>query len=139
MLFLTVILAPVLRSESGKPETYVFFRKVATRFRKSVWVAVLFLISTGTLLLSNQVSFEEPPLEWPGVVLTKLVLVFVLLVFAGLHDLVLGPHVGVLKKKPQATLTMSERTLLKLSPWFARSVLVLGVAVVMTGITISRW
>ncbi len=139
MLFLTVVLAPVLRSESGKPETYVFFKKVATRFRNGVWVAILFLVLTGPLLLSNQVSFEIPFQQWPVVVLIKLVLVFVLIVFAGLHDLVLGPRAGALKKKPQADLTASERSLLNLSPWFARGILVLGVAVVMTGIAISRW
>ena len=139
MLFLTVVLAPVLRSESGKPETYVFFKKVATRFRNGVWVAILFLVLTGPLLLSNQVSFEIPLQQWPVVVLIKLVLVFVLIVFAGLHDLVLGPRAGTLKKKPQADLTASERSLLNLSPWFARGILVLGVAVVMTGIAISRW
>lgn len=139
MLFLTLVLAPVLRSESGKPETYLFFKKVAQRFRNGVWVAILFLVLTGPLLLSNQVSLEVPPQEWPLVVLTKLVLVCVLILFAGLHDLVLGPRAGLLKKKPQATLTTGERTLLNLSPWFARSVLVLGVAVVMTGIAISRW
>ena len=139
MLFLTVVLAPVLRSESGKPETYAFFKKVARRFRNGVWVAILFLVLTGTVLLANQVSFGIPLRQWPNVVLIKLALVFVLIVFAGLHDLVIGPRAGVLKKKPPTFLTTGERTLLTLSPWFARSILVLGVAVVMTGTAISRW
>lgn len=139
MLLLTLVLAPVLRSESGKPDTYVFFKKVATRFRNGVWVAILFLISTGTLLLSNQVSFGIPIRQWPNVILLKLAFVFVLIVVAGLHDLVIGPRAGALKKKPQASLTTSERTLLKLSPWLARGILVLGLAVVMAGTAISRW
>ncbi len=139
MLFLTVVLAPILRSEPGKSENYEFFKKVAQRFRNVVWVAILFLVSTGTLLLSNQVSFEIPIPQWPNVILLKLVLVFVLIVVAGLHDLVIGPRAGALKKKPQASLATSERSLLKLSPWLARGILVLGVAVVMAGTAISRW
>jgi len=138
MLFLTMVLAPVFRSESGKPETYVFFHKVAKRFRNGVWVAVLFLVLTGTLLLSKQVSLGIPVQQWPVPVLTKLGLVFVLIVFAVLHDLVIGPRAGVLKKKPQTSLTTNERSLLNLSPWLARGVLVLGVAVVMAGTVISR-
>ena len=139
MLFLTMVLAPVSRSESGKPETYVFFQKIAKRFRNSVWVAVLFLVLTGTVLLSKQVSLGMPFQQWPVVVLTKLGLVFVLIVFAGLHDLVNGPRAGALKKKPQSSLTTNERSLLNLSPWLARGVLVLGLAVVMAGTAISRW
>jgi len=138
MLFLTLVLAPVFRSESGKPETYVFFKKVATRFRNGVWIAVLLLVLTGPLLLFKQVSFEIPVQHWPVVVLTKLGLVFVLIVFAVWHDLVIGSRAGALKKKPQTSLTTRERSLLNLSPWLARGVLVLGVAVVMMGTVISR-
>ena len=139
MLFLTVVLAPVFRSESSQPQAYVFFRKVAKRFRTGVWVAVLFLVSTGPLLLSKHVSLAMPLKQWPVVVLTKLGLVFALLVFAGLHDLVIGPRAGALKKKPRTSLTASERSLMNLSPWLARGVLVLGVAVVCAGTAISRW
>lgn len=139
MLFLTVVLAPVLRSDPEKQENYVFFKKVAQRFRKGVWIAVLFLALTGTLLLFNQLSFGISLQQWPVVVLIKLSLVFGLIVIAGLHDLIIGPRAGALKKKPQTSLTKNERILLLLSPWFARGVLVLGVAVVMTGTAISRW
>ena len=139
MLFLTVVLAPVLRSEPRNPENYEFFKRVATRFRNGVWFAILILVLTGALLLSNQVFFGTSLQQWPLVVWAKLVLVLGLILFAGLHDLVIGPRAGALKKRPQATLTRNERTLLKLSPWFARGVLVLGVAVVMAGTAISRW
>lgn len=139
MLFLTLVLAPVLRSESGNPETYLFFKKVAQRFRNGVWVAILFLVLTGSFLLSKHVSFEVPLQQWPAIILTKLGLVSGLLVFAGLHDLVLGPRVGALKKTPQASFTTSEHRLIKLSPWLARSILVLGLVAVMTGAAISRW
>ncbi len=138
MLFLTLVLAPVLRSESGKPETYEFFKKVATRFRNGVWVAISLLVLTGTVLLSHQVSFGLPLQHWPFPVLIKLGLVLVLILSASLHDLVIGPRAGALKKKSQTSLTTSERSLLKLSPWFARGILVLGVAVVMAGAAISR-
>ena len=139
MLFLTLVLVPALRSESGKSETYVFFKKVANRFRKGVWVAVPSLVLTGTVLLSKQVSLEMPVQQWPLVVLIKLGLVVVLIGLGAFHDLVIGPRAGPLKKKPQTSLTTNERSLLNLSPWLARGVLVFGVAVVMAGTAISRW
>ena len=139
MLFLTVVLAPVLRSEPGKPETYEFFKKVAQRFRHGVWVAILFLVSTGTLLLFNQVSFGIPIRQWPNVILLKLAIVLGLIVVAGLHDLIIGPRAGALKKKSPTSLTTGERTLLTVSPWLARGILVLGVTAVMAGTAISRW
>ena len=139
MLFLTVVLAPVLRTETGNPDTYEFFKKVALRFRHGVWVAVLILVLTGALLLSNQITPGMPFNQWPGVILLKLGLVFVLIVFAGLHDLFIGPRAGALKKKPQISLTAKDHYFLKLSLWLARGVLVLGIAVVLTGISIPRW
>ena len=139
MLFLTVVLAPVFRSESSQPQAYVFFQKVAKRFRTGVWVAVLFLVSTGPLLLSKHVSLAMPLKQWPSVILLKLGLVVVLLVLAVSHDLIVGPRAGALKKKTQASLTTHERGLLILSSWLARGVLVLGVAVVFSGTAISRW
>lgn len=138
MLFLTVVLAPVLRSESGKPETYLFFQKVAKRFRNGVWVTILLLLLTGTSLLSNHISFELPLSEWPIVILTKLGLVVTLIGIAGLHDLVIGPRAGILKKKPQTSLTSSEQMFLQLSLWLARGVVVLGISVVCAGTAISR-
>lgn len=139
MLFLTLVLAPLLRAEAGNPDSYAFFRKVATRFRNGVWVAVLLLVLTGALLLSNHISFELSLKEWPDVILTKLGLVGALIGFAGMHDLVIGPRAGVIKKKPQTSLTINERSFLRMSPWLARGVLVLGVAVVCAGSAISRW
>lgn len=139
MFFLSFVLAPLLRSQSESPNTYLFFQQAARRFRNAVWVAVTLLLLTGPLLLSNHISFARPFQEWPGVILTKLGLVGALIVFAGLHDLVIGPRVGTLKKKPSTSLTRSEQTLVKMSRILARGVLVLGIAVVLAGTAISRW
>ena len=139
MLFLTVVLAPVLRAESRKPETFLFFQKVAKRFRNGVWFSVLLLVLTGPFLLFKHVSLEIPLHDWPSVILIKLVLVFGLVAFAGLHDLIIGPRMGALKKAQPTSLTASEQTLIKLSPLLARGVLVWGVGVVMAGTAISRW
>lgn len=139
MLFLTLVLAPIFRADSGKPETYLFFQKAAKRFRSGVWGAILLLFLTGLVLLSSHVSSNVPLPDWPVLILTKLGLVLGLVIFAGLHDLVIGPRVGALKKLPPTSLTRTDQLLLNLSPWIARGILLWGIGVVCAGTAISRW
>jgi len=138
MLFLALVFVPVYRAESNQPQAYGFFQKVARRFRKGGWIAILLLLISGVMLLSQHISLKKPVQEWPAVLQTKLCVVALLVALAALHDLFVGPRIGVLRKKPRDAFTWGERMVFRLSPWLASGVLVLGVIVVCVGTSISR-
>jgi copper resistance protein D len=138
MLFLTVVLAPVFRSKTDQPPPYGLFQQVARRFAKSAWISILILVLTGSALLLQHNSWPTLVGSWPLLIFIKLSLVFLLIVGAALHDFVIGPRMGQIRKKDRESLTDTERTLLQWSPWLARGVLVVGLAVVCTGAALSR-
>ncbi len=138
MIFLSLVLAPLVRSRKAVPEFMALFRSAALRFRPIVWVAMAILVMTGPMLLSLRGVAVASPSSWPGIVMVKLTLVALLLVLTLLHDLVLGPQVSRVSAIPESQRTAGEQVVFKTARWLPRLSLLIALAVVMTASMLAR-
>ncbi len=138
MIFLSLVLAPLVRSRKAVPEFMALFRSAALRFRPIVWVAMAILVMTGPMLLSHRGVSVMHPSSWAGIVTVKLTLVALLLVLTLLHDLVLGPQVSRLSAIPESQRTAGEQVVFKTARWLPRLSLLIALAVVMTASMLAR-
>ncbi len=139
MLFLSLVAVPLLRTDSDYPAIQRSFLKMARRFRTFAWGAIFVLLVSGTILLRGHVSFGEPLSDWPAIVVAKLLLVAVLLGTAVIHEFFFGPKVTTIKQKPPSSWSSTEQTLVRVSPWLSRSALVLGLAIFLVAVVLSRY
>ncbi len=138
MIFLSLVLAPVVRSRKAVPEFMALFRSAALRFRPIVWVAMAILVMTGPMLLSFRGVAVASPSSWPGIVMVKLTLVALLLFLTLLHDLVLGPQVSRVSAIPESQRTAGEQVVFKTARWLPRLSLLIALAVVITAAMLAR-
>lgn len=138
MIFLSLVLAPLVRSRKAVPEFMALFRSAALRFRPIVWVAIAILVMTGPMLLSLSGVAVASPSSWPGIVIVKLTLVALLLFLTLLHDLVLGPQVSRVSAIPESQRTSGEQVVFKTARWLPRLSLLIALAVVMTAAMLAR-
>lgn len=138
MIFLSLVLAPLVRSRKAVPEFMALFRSAALRFRPIVWVAMAILVMTGPMLLSLRGVAVASPSSWPGIVIVKLTLVALLLLLTLLHDLVLGPQVSRVSAIPESKRTAGEQVVFKTARWLPRLSLLIALAVVMTAAMLAR-
>lgn len=138
MIFLSLVLAPLVRSRKAVPEFMALFRSAALRFRPIVWVAMAILLMTGPMLLSLRGVALANPSSWPGIVTAKLMLVALLLFLTLLHDLVLGPQVSRVSAIPESQRTAGEQVVFKTARWLPRVSLLLALAVVITAAALAR-
>lgn len=138
MMFLSLVLAPLVRGRKAAPEFMALFRSAALRFRPVVWMAVAVLLITGPMLLKHRGINVANPSSWPGMVTVKLTLVGLLLVLTLLHDLVLGPQVGRVGAIPDARRTTGERIVFKTARWLPRLSLLIALAVVIAAAMLAR-
>lgn len=138
MIFLSLVLAPLVRSRKAVPEFMALFRSAALRFRPIVWVAMAILVMTGPMLLSLRGVAVASPSSWPGIVMVKLTLVALLLFLTLLHDLVLGPQVSRVSAIPESQRTAGEQVVFKTARWLPRLSLLIALAVVMTASMLAR-
>ena len=138
MIFLSLVLAPLVRSRKAVPEFMALFRSAALRFRPIVWVAIAILVMTGPMLLSLRGVAVASPSSWPGIVSVKLTLVALLLLLTLLHDLVLGPQVSRVSAIPESKRTAGEQVVFKTARWLPRLSLLIALAVVMTAAMLAR-
>ena len=138
MIFLSLVLAPLVRSRKAVPEFMALFRSAALRFRPIVWVAIAILVMTGPMLLSLRGVAVASPSSWPGIVIVKLTLVALLLFLTLLHDLVLGPQVSRVSAIPESQRTAGEQVVFKTARWLPRLSLLIALAVVMTAAMLAR-
>ena len=138
MIFLSLVLAPLVRSRKAVPEFMALFRSAALRFRPIVWVAIAILVMTGPMLLSLRGVAVASPTSWPGIVIVKLTLVALLLLLTLLHDLVLGPQVSRVSAIPESQRTAGEQVVFKTARWLPRLSLLIALAVVMTAAMLAR-
>lgn len=138
MIFLSLVLAPLVRSRKAVPEFMALFRSAALRFRPIVWVAMAILLMTGPMLLSLRGVALANPSSWPGIVTAKLMLVALLLFLTLLHDLVLGPQVSRVSAIPESQRTAGEQMVFKTARWLPRVSLLLALAVVITAAALAR-
>ena len=139
MLFLSLVAVPLLKTAPDSAETQLGFLSMARRFRTFAWGAIFVLLVTGTILLRGHVSFGESPVDWPGPVLAKLLMVAILLGTSLIHEFFLGPKVTTIKQKPPSSRSPAEHSLVKISPWLSRFVLVLGLAIFLIAVVLSRY
>lgn len=138
MLFLSLVAVPLLRQASDPPSAQRGFISLARRFRTLVWIALFILVVTGLVLLGNVINFGVPLFSWPPVVLTKLILVFLLVVVSFTHDRIMGPKVRTLKSKAASELSVGEGLLLRFSPLLGRLTLLLGLGVLLSAVIMVR-
>jgi copper resistance protein D len=138
MIFLSLVLAPLVRGRKAAPEFMVLFRSAALRFRSIVWVAMAVLLATGPMLLSQRGIHVASPTSWPGIVSAKLTLVALLLFLTLLHDLVLGPQVSRVSAIPDSQRTAGEQVVFKTARWLPRLSLLIGLAVVIAATILAR-
>ena len=138
MIFLSLVLAPLVRSRKAVPEFMALFRSAALRFRPIVWVAMAILLLTGPILLSLRGVSVVSPSAWPGIVMAKLALVALLLFLTLLHDLVLGPRVSRVSAIPESQRTAGEQVVFKTARWLPRLSLLIAMAVVIVAAMLAR-
>lgn len=138
MLFLSLVLAPLVRSRKAAPEFMALFRSAALRFRIVAWVAIGVLLLTGPMLLSQRGIALTVPSSWPHIVRLKLALVGVLLVLTVLHDLVLGPRISHAVTVPESSRTAWDHLVVRTASWLPRFSLFVALAVVIVAGVLAR-
>ena len=138
MIFLSLVLAPLVRSRKATPEFMALFRSAALRFRPVVWTAIGILLITGPMLLSQRGLSMTDPASWPGIVTVKLALVSLLLFLTLLHDLLLGPRVSRVSAIPESQRTSGEQMVFKTARWLPRVSLLLALGVVIAAAVLAR-
>lgn len=138
MLFLSLVAVPLLKQDADPPSAQRVFVSLARRFRTLVWVALSFLVVTGSVVLGHVVDFSVSPFSWPPVVLVKITLVLMLVIVSLAHDRIIGPKVHILKSKASSELSREERLLLRLSPLLGRLTLLLGLGVLLAAVLLVR-
>jgi putative copper resistance protein D len=139
MLFLSLVLAPLVRSRKAAPEFMALFRSAALRFRVVAWAAIGVLLITGPMLLSHRGIALTLPSSWPHIVRLKLALVGVLLVLTVSHDLVLGPRTSHAMAIPEASRTAWDHLVVRTARWLPRVSLLLALAVVVLAAVLARF
>jgi len=137
MLFLSLLLAPLVRSEAI-PGSQALFRAAALRFRLMVWSAIALLLTTGPVLAGQRGISLLDPNRWPEPLTTKLALVALLLLLTVTHDLLLGPLVSRISTRPASFRTRQEQTILRVSRWLSRLALGVALAVLVAAVVLAR-
>lgn len=138
MLFLSLVLAPLVRSRKAAPEFMALFRSAARRFRIVAWLAMGVLLTTGPGLLAQRGVAVTNPAVWPFIVSLKLGLVALLLALTVLHDLILGPQVSKAGAIPVASRTAWEQAVVQTAGWLPRLSLLTALAVIVAAATLAR-
>ncbi len=135
MIFLSIVLAPLVRS-SAFPGSSALFRAAALRFRPVVWTAIAVLLTTGPLIVLQR-GFGSPD-RWPTMLVAKLTLVAVLLLMTVLHDLVIGPRVSRISAIPDRERSARDQRLVRFSRWLPRFSLIIAVVIVIAAVLLAR-
>ncbi len=138
MIFLSLVLAPLVRGRKAAPEFMALFRSAALGFRPVVWMAIAVLLTTGPMLLAHRGINVANPGSWSGIVTVKLTLVALLLFLTLLHDLVFGPQVSRVSAIPESQRTPSEQVAFRTARWLPRFSLLIALAVMVAAAMLAR-
>src|SRR6185437_5250409 len=138
MVFLSLVLAPLVRGRKAAPEFMALFRSAALRFRPIVWVAIGILLITGPMLLSLRSIDVTSPAAWSGIVTVKLMLVALLLFLTLLHELVFGPRVSRVSAIPASQRPPGERIVFQTARCLPRSSLLIALSVLVAAEMLTR-
>jgi copper resistance protein D len=135
MLFLSLVLAPLVRPRNTPPEFMALFRTAARRFRLVVWSAIALLLGTGPILLHQRgLSFAHPG-QWPDVLRIKIGLVAIFILLTVAHDLLIGTYRRITALPGRTTM---EHILLRTSAWLPRVALLVALAIVVAAVMLTR-
>lgn len=138
MVFLSAVLAPLVRSGHATVEHVALFRSAARRFRILVWISIGTILVTGPVLLSERDLFLTVPTIWPLVLRIKIGLVCLLLLLTVAHDLLLGPRMNNTRGRPETVRTTIDYLVFKTSRWVPRLALIVGILVLLAAIVLAR-
>jgi copper resistance protein D len=138
MIFLSSVLAPLMRRDNAKSEHVSLFRSAARRFRIIVWLSIVILLTTGPVLLHGRNLLLNLPGDWPAVVRIKLGLVCLLLLLTLGHDLYLGPRGNHLRAIPETARTTRDNLLVHMCRWVPRLALIVGILVLLAAVVLAR-
>lgn len=138
MMFLSLVLAPLVRSRHAAPECMALFRSAALRFRIVAGLAMGVLLTTGPILLSQRGMQPTNPASWSPIVHAKVWLVALLLTLTLLHDLVLGPRVSHASGVPESSRTAWQAMIVHTARWLPRLALLVALAVVLAAAVLAR-
>ncbi|MCA1957653.1 MAG: hypothetical protein LDL14_03875 [Nitrospira sp.] len=138
MIFLSLVLAPLVKSRKAAPEFMALFRSAALRFRAVVWTAIALLLTTGPVLLARRGMMLTSPASWSTVATIKIGLVLLLLVVTMLHDMVLGPQVSRVSSIPASSRTAWEKLVASTARWLPRCSLLLSLIVIVAAVVLAR-
>ncbi len=99
MLFITLVVAPFLKTMPDPADRSKVYQFVGKKYRKLGWIAIIILLVTGPILLYSFYGLSVPgvfmaPVHTTAVGMTvsiKLGLVFLLVLSSLIHDFWLGP------------------------------------------------
>lgn len=138
MIFLSLILAPLVKGRKAAPEFMALFRSAALRFRPIVLVNMAILLTTGPVLLAQRGISVMHPASWPAILTVKLTLVAGLLFLTLLHDRVLGPKISQVSTLPESERTTGEQVVFKTARWLPRLSLFIALGVVIAAAILAR-
>jgi copper resistance protein D len=138
MVFISTALIPGLNQWSkpfqGAEDRFRLLSIVTRRFKTISWAAISVLLATGVM---NVIHREGGWTELTERLLAvKLGLIVLILTLSGLHDFILGPRLGALKRESPSG--PSADPLRRIVPWLARFNLALALAVVYLAVLIAR-
>jgi putative copper resistance protein D len=138
MIFLSMVLAPLVRQRNSPPEFVALFRAAARRFRPVVWGSIGLLLATGPILLHQRGLSVVDPSVWPNVLRIKIGLVGVFILLTAAHDLVIGPYLRRMTPLRGSRRTPIEQVLLRTSTWLPRVALLVGLAILAAALVLTR-
>lgn len=137
-IFLSLVLAPLVRSRKAAPEFMALFRLAARRFRVIVWSAIALLLTTGPVLLHRRGLSVFDSTEWPQILRIKLGLVAVLLFLTFAHDLLLGPQLRRISAISVSARSRREQALVRFASWVPRVGVLLALGVLFAAVMLAR-
>lgn len=138
MVFLSVVLAPVLRRDGLFARHAALFRTIAYRFRSLVWGAMGTLVVTGPLLAVGRSVPLSEPWQWPTIFAVKIRLVALLFSLTLLHDLVVGPRMRLILGTTEAESSAQDRVLFRYSALLPRLSLLVAFLVILAAVLLAR-
>lgn len=128
-MFLTGVLAPVLRSADLRSAAPLVIRASGRRFRNVTYATFAVFLATGAVLLAGR-GFVFTP-----VLVTKLVLVGVAFTVSGVHDFGAGPAAARAARATDAKAAARWRTV---ATWLGRLNLLITSTVVVLSVVLVR-
>jgi len=143
MLFTVAVLVPASRNPLLSSKKGAFFTLIGKKFSKISWFLFVILLITGfTNYLFRGYKFQEffNPDFWQAgygyFYGMKLHLFGAVLIVSGFHDFYAGPKAAkLMEKEPQSVKTLRFR---KISSWFGRLNVLLGLSLVYIAVRLAR-